>query len=218
MTKENKPQKPVKKKSTNTTDFIDIAEIREYSIILKDSSLRSVIEVSSINFELKSRDEQTAIIQAFQGFLNSIDFPIQINIQSRQLNINSYIVNLDRYIDQIENELLQVQAVEYKRFISSLTELANIMSKKFFIVVPFYLIEAKNIKSKKAGLLSGFKSILGSSGKGEAALASEQFDGYQAQLNQRADLVMSGLAGLGLKTRQLQAEELKTIFFKIYNG
>src|SRR3989338_11647327 len=122
----------------NTKQFVDIHDIRDGVILLKNSSLRMLIEVNSVNFDLKSADEQTAIIRGFQNFINSLDFPLQITIQSRRLDIKGYLTKTEEIVNRIDNELLRIQGVEYLRFVRSLTELANIMSKKFYFVVSLF--------------------------------------------------------------------------------
>jgi len=125
----------------STEQLVPITDIREGVVILKNGSLRMILEVSSINFELRSGDEQIAILQGFQRFLNSVDFPLQIVVGSRELNIDSYLKAIDGIIESAENELLKIQASEYSRFIKELSSLSNIMSKKFYVVIPFYVYE-----------------------------------------------------------------------------
>lgn len=203
------------KKTFTTKDFVDIEEIRDEVVVLKNGSLRAVIEVGSINFELKSQDEQIAIIQAFQSFLNSLDFSLQITVNSRKLDIRPYIESLNKKIETINHELLRIQAIEYSRFVSGLTELANIMSKKFYIVVPFYLAEAP--ASKKGGILGSVKALI----KPSAVIKKideTQFENYKTQIMQRVEVVYEGLIGIGVETRVLKQEELKNIFYNLYNG
>ncbi len=100
-------------KQLNTSSFVDISEIRDTVLVLKNGSLRSIVEVSSVNFELKSTDEQAAIIQAFQNFINSTDFPLQIAIASRKLDIGPYLKSLEGLIENQTGELLKIQAIEY---------------------------------------------------------------------------------------------------------
>lgn len=202
-------------KTTTTKDFVDIEEIKDEIIVLKNGSLRAVIEVGSINFELKSQDEQIAIIQAFQSFLNSLDFSLQIVVNSRKMDIRPYIESLNKKIETINHELLRIQAIEYSRFVSGLTELANIMSKKFYIVVPFYLAEAPI--SKKGGIFGSVKALI----KPSAVIKKideTQFENYKTQIMQRVEVVYEGLIGIGVETRVLKKEELKNIFYNLYNG
>ena len=198
--------------ATSTENLVPISDIREGIVILKNGSLRMVLEVSAINFELRSGDEQVAILQGFQRFLNSADFPLQIVVSSRALNIETYLKNVDQIIDSAENELFKIQASEYSRFIKELATLSNIMSKKFYVIIPFYIYE----KPEAAGLIKSLKGVL----KPKEAVkesTDEQFGAYKNQLLQRAELVYGGLVGLGLKIRQLEDEELKNLYYKLYN-
>jgi len=201
------------KPKNNTTDFVKVQDIRDSVVILKNGTIQAVVEVGSINFDLKSDDEQTALIQAFQNFLNSSDFPIQIMVESRRLEIKNYIENLDSQIENIDNELLRIQAVEYKRFIIGLTELANIMTKSFFVVVPFYITESK---SSNKGLLETAKSIFRTS-KVMKKMDDDEFENYKNQIMQRVDLIISGLSGMGLSPKVLDDSKLKEKFLSYYN-
>ena len=198
----------------STKDFVQIAEIRDTVLALKDGSLRSVIEISSINFELKSADEQTAIIQGFQSFLNSIDFPLQIIVNSRKLNIGPYLKSLEGLTESLKNELLKIQAAEYVRFIKGLTELTNIMAKKFYIVVPFHVIEAAS--PTKAGFFGALKSAVSPS-KFVKALTEEELENYKSQIGQRIGVIVEGLSGLGLQTKTLAGDQLMNLFYSYYN-
>ena len=185
MAKLTREQKAVK----TTRDFVQIAEIRDTVLALKDGSLRSVVEIGSINFELKSADEQVAIVQGFQNFINSLDFPLQIVVNSRKLDIEPYLKSLEGLTESLKNELLKIQAVEYTRFIKGLTELTNIMAKKFFIVVPFYAIEA--VSPTKAGFFGAIKSAVIPS-KFVKTLTEEQLGNYKVQIGQRIGVIAEG--------------------------
>jgi type IV secretory pathway VirB4 component len=205
------------KKTTSgqsTKDFVQIADIRDTVVILKDGSLRSIVETGSMNFELKSADEQIAIIQRFQNLLNSIDFSIQILVSSRKLDINPYLKSLEELTANLKNELLKIQAAEYTRFIKGLAELANIMAKKFYIVVSFYPMEV--ITPTKKGFLGAFKSVVSPS-KFIKTLSDEELENYKIQLNQRIEVIIEGLSGLGIETRILAGDELKNLFYSYYN-
>ncbi len=197
-----------------TKDFVQISEVRDSVVILKDGSLRSIIEVGSINFELKSADEQAAIIQGFQGFLNSIDFPLQIMINSRKLDIAPYVKSLEDLNQSLKNELLKIQAAEYARFIKGLTELTNVMAKKFYVVVPFYAIEV--VAKTPGGFFGAIKGAIIPS-KTQKKIADEELENYKVQLNQRIDIIYGGLSGLGLKMKVLSKDELMNMFYSYYN-
>ncbi len=126
----------------STQKYVDVEEVRDGVIVLKNGSLRAVLLVSSINFDLKATEEQDSIISQYQNFLNSLDFPIQIVVSSRKLNIKPYLEYLKKKENQLTNELLNLQLSEYQNFIKNLAEVSNIMSKFFYVVVPFYPVES----------------------------------------------------------------------------
>jgi len=196
----------------STQQLVSIAEIRDDVIMLKDGSMRAIIEVSAINFELRSEDEQIAIIQNFQKFINSLDFPLHISMISRRLYIDNYLKLTAEASSQLDNELLLIQANEYMKFIKELSALTNIMSKKFYIAVPFYIFESP----MKTGIFQSMKSILSPAGTLKM-ISGEKFSLYRNRLIQRAELVFGGLIGLGLKTRLLARDELVQIFYNMYN-
>ena len=134
-----------KKRVTNksTQNILEISSIQDNMVILKNATVRAVLMVSSINFALKNQDEQEGIISAFYSFLNSIDYPLQIVIQSRSLDIDNYLNKLDKLGKQQTNELLRMQTIEYTQFIRELLDLQSIMSKKFYIVIPYSKVELK---------------------------------------------------------------------------
>lgn len=207
-------QKP---KNQTTKDFVVISDIRDTVVILKDGSLRSVVEVGSTNFELKSLDEQTAIIRAFQNFLNSIDFPLQISVSSRKLDIAPYLKSLDALAENIPNELMKIQATEYARFIKGLTELANIMSKKFYLTIPIYVVETMSqTGSAVKGFLGAIKSAVNPS-KFVKTMTDQELESYKIQLDQRIQFVMGGISGFGLESKVLNKEELLNLYYSYYN-
>src|SRR3989344_577360 len=123
--------------SKSTQDFVPIREVRDGVVILKDGSMRAILLASSLNFALKSEDEQTAFILQFQNFLNSIDFSVQIFVQSRTLDIRPYIATLEAAHKEQLDDLMRIQIREYIEFVKSFTEAANNMTKNFFVVVPY---------------------------------------------------------------------------------
>ncbi len=196
---------PSKPESGATQQFVDVKEIREGIVIMKDGSLRALIEVSSINFALKGTDEQAAIILQFQEFLNSLDFSIQITINSRKLDINPYLNFLEQLAVGQTNELLKVQTEEYLNFIRGMVEMQNIMSKKFYLIVPLF-----------RPMASVASAIPGRS----AALRQENSEEYfksKNQLLQRVDHVIIGIRRLGLKTRLIDSEEILGLLVQLYN-
>lgn len=190
--------------------FIGVREIKKNVIICRDGSLRAVLAVSSINFDLKSDKEQESIIFSFQGFLNSLDFPLQIVISSKKFNVDPYLKRLEKQRRMSDNELLNNQIVDYSNFIKELVGVAGIMTKFFFVVVPFYPIE-----SKKEGFLDRVYSSINK--KKEIYQERELFESYRGQLFQRVGQVAEGLSGIRIKTSSLETKELIELFYNAYN-
>lgn len=199
----------------NTKQFVDILDVRDNIIVLKNGSLRLVIEVGSVNFDLKSPDEQAAIIEGFKNFLNSLDFPLQIVILSRKLNIADYLIRVGQAVETVNNELLRIQGVEYIRFVQGLVELANAMTKKFYVVIPLYVLESAT--AAKKGVFESFKLAFGSAKDKIKALNEADFNVYKTQIEQRAELIFDGLQSVGLNSRLLNSEELVNLFTTLYN-
>lgn len=198
------------KPSQSTQQHLDIAEIRDNLVIMKDGTLRAVIMVSSINFALKSEDEQNATIQAYVGFINSIDFPIQIVIQSRKLNIDGYLDRL-RDAEKIQtNDLLRAQIGDYRQFVRELVDLGQIMSKRFYVVVPYNPASnlAKSFWARLGEVISPIKSV---------RAKEEQFQDRKRTLDMRTNLVSSGLGGMGLAVTQLDTQSLVELYYTVYN-
>lgn len=191
----------------STQDFLEINQIREGVIILKDQSLKGVLMVSSLNFALKSNEEQNITLYQFQNFLNSLDFPCQIVIQSRRLNITGYIEKLKNLEKKQRNELLQIQTAGYREFIEKMIRTGTIMTKSFFVVVPFYLSLAQEAtKSKK--LIKTPKI---------PALTEEEFQRSRNQLWQRMEFVALGLRRCDLQAIPLTTPELIELFWSLYH-
>ncbi len=195
--------------SKSTQEFIPIREIRDGVAILKDGGMRAVLIVSSTNFALKSADEQQSIIFQFQNFLNSINFSIQIFIQSRRLDIRPYIALLENRLKVQTSDLMRVQMTEYIKFIKTFTEDNNIMKKSFFIVVP-YTPAALNISKTPS-----IQGIFGS--KKSATTKNEDFEEQRTQLDQRVSVVEQGITRCGLRTVRLGTEELIEVYYKLFN-
>jgi type IV secretory pathway VirB4 component len=196
--------------SKTTQEFVPIREIRDGVVILKDGSMRALVLASSLNFALKSTDEQDAIIAQFQNFLNSLDFSVQIFIQSKKLDIRPYIALLESRYKEQGTELMKIQTREYIEFIKTFVENSNIMTKSFFVIVPYQppLITAdKNPLAK----------FIGKSGSGGPTLPNAQFDEYRSQLQQRVGVVEQGLVRCGIRVAELGTEEVVELYYKIFN-
>jgi len=198
------------KKGASTQKYVDVEEIKDDVIVLKNGSLRAILLVSSINFDLKSSEEQDAIIGQYQNFLNSLDFPIQIVISSRKFNIKPYLDILEKKEIQQENELLKFQISEYKNFVENLIKVSNIVSKFFYIVIPFYPVE-----SREQGLLDKIMAIFNP--RQITAEKKVLFETYKNQLWQRADHISAGLSGIGVRVTLLKTEEIIELLYNSYN-
>lgn len=197
----------------STINLVEISEIRDGVAILRDGSLRALIDIGAINFELRSEDEQNAIVQNFQNFLNSLDFPLQIVITSRHLDIKNYLKLVDESRASLTNELLKIQAAEYGNFVREISALANIMDKQFYVVVPFYAVA----NEKKGGLFGGLSDLFKKSSTQTQQIDPQKFGSYRIQLLQRVELILDGLTGMGLKSQIIESEELIKLFYNLYN-
>jgi hypothetical protein len=195
-----------------TQEFVPIKEVRDGVIMMKDGSMRAVILSSSLNFALKSTDEQEAIIFQFQNFLNSLDFSIQISVQSRELDIRPYLATLEKQYNEQLNDLLKIQIKEYIGFVKNFTENQNIMSKTFFVVIPF---TPTLLTSNKDGGLARFLPGFGS--KGKTTAKNDNFEENRTQLEQRVSVVQQGLLRCGIKSAVLGTEEAVELFYKLFN-
>ncbi len=200
------------KNAPEVQKFVEIKEIRDGVAISKDNSLKSICICSSINFDLLSIDEQEAVTSRFQEFLNSLDFPLQIVIASRHFNIENYLNQIRELEKKQTNELLRIKTSEYINFVQSFVEFANIMTKSFYTVVPFRIVE-----TRQESFTGAFKTILRSKKKVKAKFEMEKFKQYKTQLDQRVSLVNQGLQGLGIKAVPLNDEQLTELYYEFYN-
>lgn len=200
-------------KAAATQEFVPIKEVRDGIVILKDGSMRALLMASSINLALKSTDEQSAIIAQFQNFLNSLEFTVQFFVESRDLDIRPYIALLEERLAAELDDLMKIQIREYIAFIKDFTERANIMSKNFFIVVPYdpaLIARGSSITESLGALLPGKTTTA-------ATLTDEQFEQYRTQLEQRISVVEQGLVRTGVRIVTLGTEEVIELFYKLFN-
>lgn len=198
--------------------LVEINEIRDGVLVLKDGSLRVVMIASSLNFALKSQDEQDAIILQYQNYLNSLDFSVESFVQSRQLNIEPYIETLRDRLAREYNELMKIQTSEYIEFVRSFVESANIMTHNFYVVVPFTPVRALEKDAVRRGILSFLPDMSGRQKKlDRQSIYQAQFEEYKVQLYQRVEVVRQGLARIGVRLVPLNTEELIELFYGLYN-
>lgn len=197
----------------STQTYLRIAEIREDTLVLKNGGIRSILKVSSINFNLKSEDEQNAIIYSYQGFLNTLDEPIQIVVRSKKLDIDNYLDDLREKSSKQTNALLQKQTIEYVEYIQKLVEFADIMSKDFYVVVPQDPFRSKdqNFLEKFFGFINAKDSFA------QIKQRRDEFDELKKKLAQRVNSVKIGLENCGLKVEELNTKDLIRLFYEINN-
>ena len=193
--------------SASSQNFVPIRDIKNGIVILKNGQMNMVLLASSINFALKSSDEQAAILRQFQSFLNTLDFSLQIYIQSRRLDISPYLTLLkDREKDQY-NDLMRIQLREYIHFVDTFVKEVDIMSKNFFVVIPYTPINT-SVRSNLSGIF----------GKGSSVSVNDAlFAEHQTQLEQRVSVVEQGLNRLGVRTVALANDELVELYYHIFN-
>ncbi len=194
-------------RQTSTQDFVPVRDVRENVVILKNGKLCTILLASSVNFALKSADEQRAILGQFQSFLNTIDFSLQFYVQSRRLDIQPYLNQLLEREPKQDNDLMRIQLREYMEFIRTFTREVDVMSKNFFIVVPYTPTEID--------FTANLGSVFGK--KKELKIDEAKFQEHRTQLEQRVNLVEQGLARIGVRTIPLQNEELVELYYHIFN-
>lgn len=193
-----------------TQSFLNFSEFKSDTVLMDNGNYLGVVAVSSTNFSLKNQDEQNAMIIGYQGFLNSLDFEIQVLMQSRSMDVSSYLEDMRKKMEQQSNELLRVQTGEYIEFISKLIENASIMSKSFYVIIAY-----NGALVTKSGGVGGF--LKPKSTSQAAAQNAELFQENKLKLDQRVNTVISGLSGLGLRSARLTTEELIELFYNSYN-
>jgi len=198
-----------KNKPASTQEHIDIAEIKEGIVILKNGSMRMVLLASSINFALKSEEEQNAIVMQYQSFLNSLAFPIEIVMQSRRIDLDRYLTKLADRLSRETNQLIQIQTQDYIEFVKRLITIANIMDKKFYIVVPF---SPPNLQRR--GL---FDKIFNPTKITRPHLSETEFKAFKEEIAQRANVIISGLATIGVRIAALTTQQTVELYYNTYN-
>jgi hypothetical protein len=196
-------------KIPSTQKYLNILTVRDGLAVMKDGGLRLVLKVSSINFALKSEEEQNALIGQYQGFLNGLKFQMQVVMQSRRIDLYNYLRYLREEMQKQTNDMIRLHMEDYIGYIERLIAKANIMDKKFFVVVPYFPsgIQKTTIIDK----------ILGAAKSGEIHYTTEQFKKYQQELKERADLIIGGLGALGLRVETLNTQEVVELLYSIYN-
>ncbi|PIT93505.1 hypothetical protein COU00_03975 [Candidatus Falkowbacteria bacterium CG10_big_fil_rev_8_21_14_0_10_43_11] len=196
--------------STTTQRYLDVAEIRDDVIVMKDGTMRSITLVSSLNFALKSEDEQNAIVSAYVSFLNNLEHPLQIVIQSREFKIDPYLEMLDKKQREQTNELLRMQTAEYLSYIKELISLGKIMNKRFYVVVIYDPLSNKQ-KGFFPRIWETFKPAT------LIRLKEEKFQRRREALLARTGEIAGGLTSMGLQTAALDTQSIIELLYNTYN-
>lgn len=195
-----------------TQRFLPIAEIHHDTAVLKNGGLRAVLSVEALNFNLKSETEQQGIIAGYQSFMNTLNFPLQIVVRSSRMNIDPYLERLRTLASNQKNDLLRKQTLGYADFIEKLVEVADIMQKRFLVVVPV------DVNPRQKTLVEQFFGWMSpDDNTANIAQRHRDFAGSQTILKDRVNLVETGLQNIGLQSRRLQTKELIELFYEIYN-
>ena len=206
----NKGKLARSKVSSSTQKYVDIGEIKEDIVVMRDGTMRVVLLISSINFALKSEEEQNAIIGSYVSFLNNISFPLQIIIQSRELNIEDYIMRLKEKEKEQTNELLKMQTGDYISYIQELVSMSKIMNKRFYIVIPYNPLSDKQ---------KGFFPRLFDLFRPDSTIKMKEkvFNNRRKEIIRRVDNVRGGLNSMGLSSVQLDTQSLIELYYNTYN-
>lgn len=208
---------PVKTNPNSTQNTLQIAEIRDGIVIMNDGTFRSVIMVKSINFDLMSPQERDAVEYSYQGFLNSLYFPVQIFVRSQKVDIRPYLDRLDKIRSEHDNMLLSMMMEDYLNYIAALAEQTNIMDKKFYVVIPYFPeLNVKNALETSKGLFSGIKNIFGNN---EHHVLVNEADLAKAkdELRNRVQAALSALLQCGIQGLPLDTQELIELYYDTYN-
>ena len=199
-----------KLQAQSTQQLIDVEAIRDGVVILKSGEVRAILMCSSVNLALKSQDEQDALVYQYQNFLNGLDFPVEFVIHSRKLDISDYLTTLAETLKTQDNELLRIQTEEYIDFIRNFVAMQNIMSKTFYVVIPYQVTDGESV---------GFAARIfgGGSSTSFVKMSDEEFQKHKNQLWQRVENVMSGMRSFGVRAMPLDNTEITELFFDLFN-
>jgi type IV secretory pathway VirB4 component len=203
-----------KSNPNSTQNTLLISEIRDGVVIMNDGSFRSVVMVKSINFDLMSPQERDGVEYAYQGFLNSLYFEIQISVHSSRVDLGPYLEKLDKIRAEHDNMLLALLMEDYIVYMDNLAQQTNIMDKKFYVVIPFF----PTVDAQKA--VQASKSFFGSAfGKKEQAVTINEatLEAAKTELRNRVQLVLSGLMQCGVQGLPLDTQELIELYYDVYN-
>lgn len=209
--------RPVAANPNSTQNVLEIAEIRDGIVIMNDGSFRSVVMVKSINFDLMSPQEQEAVEYAYQGFLNSLYFPIQIFMRSQKVDLEPYIGKLDKIRTEHDNMLLAMLMEDYINYINALSQQTNIMDKRFYIIVPFSpQVDMQRALASSKTFLSGLTNLF-SKQEHHVVINEADLEKAKAELRNRVQAVLAGLLQCNIQGLPLDTQELIELYYDTYN-
>lgn len=212
------PQAVMPKSNPNSTqNTLEIAEIRDGIVIMSDGSFRSVVMVKSINFDLMSPQEREAVEYSYQGFLNSLYYPIQLFVRSQKVDIRPYIEKLDKIRSEHDNMLLALLMEDYIAFMGDLAMQTNIMDKKFYIVIPYIpTVDAQKAVQASKNFLDNLFGVF--SNKEQHVIINEaDLEAAKTELRNRVQATLSGLLQCGIQGLPLDTQELIELYYDAYN-
>lgn len=208
---------PPKTNPNSTQNTLQIAEIRDGIVIMSDGSYRSVVMVKSINFDLMSSQEQEAVEYSYQGFLNSLYFPVQIFVRSQQVDLQPYIEKLDKIRTEHDNMLLALLMEDYINYIDQLSQQTNIMDKKFYVVIPYFPeVDVQKALSQSKGFITGLTKIFNSKEQ-KVVINEAELEKAKTELRNRVQAALGGLMQCGIQGLPLDTQELIELYYDSYN-
>ena len=202
-----------KNKIISTQRYLQFASVHDDTLILKNGGIRAVLQISSVNFNLKSEEEQNSIIVSYQKFLNSLNFPVQILVRSQKLDIDHYLDDLKQKKKNLNNELLKKQMAEYIEYIQKLVEFTDIMEKNFYVVVPMNPQRAE----KKSVLSSFLSKISPSDSVVDIITRKKEFKLLKKELDTKVNIVKTSLENCSLNVKQCSTQKIIELFYQSYN-
>lgn len=213
-------QPPIKAAPSNpnsTQNTLQIAEIRDGVVIMSDGSFRSVVMVKSINFDLMSQQEQESVEYTYQGFLNSLYFPVQIFVHSQKIDLQPYLTKLNKIRSEHDNMLLAMLMEDYISYMAQLSAQANIMDKKFYVVVPYFPhVDVQKAITQSKNFVTGFMGLFGNKDQ-HVVINEDDLTKAKTELRNRVQAVLQGLLQCGIQGLPLDTQELIELYYDTYN-
>lgn len=213
-----KPHIVPKSNPNSSQNSLQMAEVRDGIVIMNDGSFRSVIMVKSINFDLMSPEEREAVEYSYQGFLNSLYFPVQISIRSQRVDLGPYIEKLDKIRTEHDNMLLALLMEDYIGFMDQLSVQTNIMDKKFYVIIPYFpLADVQSTIKASKGLVSGITDMFSKKPQNQITINEADLVKAKDELRNRVQSVLGGLMQCGIQGLPLDTQELIELYYDSYN-